>query len=603
MGIDVAATGAIVDEARGRGRFLVGMLALAALLLLGAKLALLWRVNLNWDEFYFLTHVHSLVRGELAAGLQTAYTHLFRWLPGSGGDEIAQLHVARVLMWLLLGLGAALLLKLAQRWFSLPAAAFAAVAFVAMLPTLLHGAAFRADSMLLPLELAALLALTDPRRAPRRRALAAGAWLGLATAITLKAVLLAPVFVALLLLRRDATPTQDATAASDDGRASGAATRGSASGAARAPLGAALAEGLWLALAAALVAGSLLGLHLATLDPATSAAAPSAAGSAWQRTIAAAEFAPRADTWWRLVSLDPVWWLLATLGAAWCVATRRWAALACALALTPLLFYRNAFAYYYVPMCAPAGVLLAAAWDALAAGLRRIAPARTASLALGALVVAVTARGLLQADYLQGTRQDTQRAVVAAVHRIFPRPVAYLDHSGMIASFRKVNFFMSSWGVAEYQAAGRPFVAAALARFAPPLLLANRGAIVPDGPEFQMLLPEDQRLIARSYLPYWGPVYVAGAAATLQGAEPATLSLPFAGRYRLDSSKDVEVGGRRLAPGETLEVGATQLTVGLRQVEPAAPALEVRLVWAEARPAPPGALPEGHIYDGLLPAG
>ena len=43
--------------------------------------------------------------------------------------------------------------------------------------------------------------------------------------------------------------------------------------------------------------------------------------------------------------------------------------------------------------------------------------------------------------------QFDQRAVVAAVHRIFPEPVPYLDHGGVMASFPKVNFFMSSWGV------------------------------------------------------------------------------------------------------------------------------------------------------------
>lgn len=558
--------------------------------MLAAKLVLLREINLNWDEFYFLTHVHSLVRGELAFGLQTAYAQLFRWLPGIGGDEIAQLTVARGVMWALLAIGAVQLYRLARRWFEPSAATLAVVSFLALWPTLRHGAAFRADSMLLPLELAALLALTHPTHDPRRRALRAGAWLGLATALTLKAALLAPLVAALLALR--------ATAPGYDPR-----TRGLA-GAPGTALRRFLVPGLWLVLAATVVAAVALGLHFALLDATASKASPAAAaaGSAWQRTVSGAEFAPRAETWRALAAADVTWWLGAALGMAWCAATRRWSALACALALLPVLFYRNAFAYYYVPMCAPASVLLAAAWEALATGLRRIAPARSAELALGALAFATVARGLVQANELHLPRQQVQRAIVAAVHEVFPQPVPYFDHSGMIASFRKANFFMSGWGVAEYRAAGRPFVAPAFVRERPPLLVANRGAIVPGGSAArEELLPADRELLERSYLRYWGPIYVAGAAAMLTAQHEARLELPFPGRYRLESVAAIELDGQRLAPGEVVEVDAARLQRVARQLAPGAASLEVRLVWADAQPAPRRPLPEGWIYDSLTP--
>ena len=561
--------------------------------MLAAKLVLLREINLNWDEFYFLTHVHSLARGELPFGLQTAYAQLFRWLPGIGGDEIAQLTLARGVMWPLLAVGAAQLYRLARRWFEPSAAALAVLSFLASWTTLRHGAAFRADSMLLPLQLAALLALTHPTHAPRRRALQAGAWLGLATALTLKAALLAPVVLALLALRASGAEPGVARAA-------------------RGPVGSPIrhlvAQCAWLALAASLVAGLALALHFAALDATAGGATPAAtgpataAGSAWQRTVANAEFAPTAEAWRRLAAVDLAWWLASLGGAAWCVVTRRWSALACALALTPLLYYRNAFAYYYVPMCAPASVLLAAAWEALAAGLRRLAPTRTVELTLGGLAVAVAASALLRANAQHEPRQQAQRAVVAAVHEIFPDPVPYLDHSGMIASFRKANFFMSSWGIAEYRAAGRPFVAGAFARHAPPLLLANRGAIVPHSTAAaDELLAQDRESIERSYVPYWGPVYVAGTTGVLSAGETRTLSLPFAGRYRLEAPAAIELSGRRVEPGEVVHVDAGQLRLPARQLAPEAAGLGVRLVWAAARPAPDSPPPRGRIYDALTP--
>lgn len=565
------------------------MLVAGVLALLAAKLVLLRDININWDEFYFLAHVHSLARGELAFGLQTAYAQLFRWLPRLDGDEIGQLLVARELMWALLAVAAAQLYRLARRWFAPSAAAFAVLSFLALWTTLRHGAAFRADSMLLPLELAALLALTHPTHAPRRRALLAGAWLGLATVLTLKAALSAPLVVALLWLRAGRMDDPPATTRPPVARAS---------------LRGVLAQGLWLALAATLVAGLVLALHFALLDSAAGGAAPAAAGSAWRRTIAEAEFAPTAEAWRRLVAVDLAWWLLAMAGAAWCAVTRRWSALACALALTPLLYYRNAFAYYYVPMCAPASVLLAAAWEAVGAALRRRVPTRTASLALGGLALAWTTHGLLRANAQHEPRQAAQREVVAAVHEIFPAPVPYFDHSGMIASFRKANFFMSSWGVAEYRAAGRPFVAPAFARLAPPLLLANRGAIVPHSTAAAAaLLPADRRLLEQAYLPYWGPVHVAGSAGALPAEGAVTLGLPFAGRYRLEAAAAIELDGRRVEPGAVIEADAAHLQRVARQLAPTVASLAVRLVWAGARPAPARPPPPGRIYDPLMPAG
>jgi 4-amino-4-deoxy-L-arabinose transferase-like glycosyltransferase len=173
------------------------VLVLACLFFWVTKFWLIPRLNINWDEFFFLSNVHAATRGELTQSLQTFYTRLFAWLPGMSGDEIDQIRVARVLMVALLGFSALLVQRLAARWFPPAAAWTAALAFLAMWPTLKHGGSFRADSLLLPLQLAALVVLTHPRHSDRNRGLGAGVLLGLATAISIKAVLLAPVVAVL----------------------------------------------------------------------------------------------------------------------------------------------------------------------------------------------------------------------------------------------------------------------------------------------------------------------------------------------------------------------------------------------------------------------
>jgi hypothetical protein len=62
------------------------------------KVLLVWRLNVNWDEFYFLNHVYALSQGELTFLLQGAYTHAFTWLTLVPGQEVDQVVAGRLVM-------------------------------------------------------------------------------------------------------------------------------------------------------------------------------------------------------------------------------------------------------------------------------------------------------------------------------------------------------------------------------------------------------------------------------------------------------------------------------------------------------------------------
>ena len=55
------------------------------------------------------------------------------------------------------------------------------------------------------------------------------------------------------------------------------------------------------------------------------------------------------------------------------------------------------------------------------------------------------------------------------VQRIFPEPVGYIDRSGMLPSYPKVGFLMSTWGVEGVVARGKPTLAPLIRRRQPPL--------------------------------------------------------------------------------------------------------------------------------------
>jgi hypothetical protein len=554
--------------AASRTREWAGPLALGAcLLVLSCKFLLIGRLNVNWDEFLFLTHVHSLVRGELTSVFQTAYTHLFTWLLPLG-DEMAQIIAAR---WLMMGLLAAtvvLVARLASRWTSSAASWVGALCYVTMSPVLFHGGSFRYDSMIAPLGLAVLVLLTG-RAQTRRTLILAGVCFGVSVAISVKAIMLAPTLLVLEL--------------------------------ARAPGGAGKWRSVLERLASVgavgiLTAAVILAAHAWSLPPAAHADIQGFTTSVARKTLFDVPLMPRWDYFRIYLRVDKAGWILLGVGLIFAFRQRKWAALGCALSLAPLLFYRNSFPYYYVVMLAPACVLAAVAADGLR-GLVRQGGLRSATWVPAAVCLLLVAQGAIRLGWLSRDAQTQQRQTIAAVHQIFPTPVPYIDHSGMIASFRKVNFFMSSWGVESYRAAGKSFMAEALARYRPPLLIVNRGELDPDGYQFRWLLPQDQLLIQQDYVPYWGAIRVAGTQVQVSPSAPVEAHVPFPGRYRLESDAPVRVDGVARSSGDILELESESFQVSTDAT--ASRRAMVRVVWADARPAPKSEPPLDPMYTGL----
>ncbi len=545
----------------------------ASIAILAVKFPLAYRINVNWDEFYFLTHVYALDRGELALLLQGAFTHAFRWITETGGNEVDQIVRLRLVMCVLLAASAVILYALTRLWTSRAAALVAVLAFLATWPVLKHGASFRADAMLLPLTLAAMYFALRASPKPWLDAALAGAFIGLALMVTVKSVLLLPALAAAALLpdavRRETPP----------GGAGAAIPR------------------LFLALViAASVAAALLALHASTVAEAAEPAKALAA-RAFSATVIDMPFAPRRDYLVRLVAEDPWFWAGALAGLLVAARLRAWSAAALALALAPLLFYRNAFPYYYPVMMAPAAVLVGLVAERLlqARSPRTRAPAL---LVLSAGVAAILAGAYDSLMTLRFSDQEAQRNIIAAVHRIFPEPVPYIDHSGMIASFPKVNFFMSTWGVEAYRRAGRDFMPDALAGRCPPLLLVDHPVLSPGTLLYRQLSETDRRLMEAGYVDYWGPIRVAGTALELTGEGPHPLRVPCSGEYRVETDGVVLLEGRPLVDGEVvkLEAGRDNAVDG----DAAGPsAAWLRLVWAGANEPPAELPPKPGLYAPL----
>jgi hypothetical protein len=545
--------------------------AVASLAILGAKFVLAARINVNWDEFYFLSHVYALARGELALFLQGAYAHAFTWIAATGGNEVDQVVRLRIVMCALLAASAGLVYGIARLWTSRPAALVAVLAFLSTWPVIKHGASFRADALLLPLTLAAFwVILRDARGTVRTKAIA-GIYIGIAFVVTIKVVLLLPA-LALMVTLPDAMRGQPGT-----GR-----------------LAAGLRKLVPIFAVAGLVAAILLAWHKAELTMPTGPVGSYAAG-VLETAILDMPFAPRRDYLIVLASEDALYWLAMLAGLLVAVRRRSYAAAASALALAPVLFYRNAFPYYYPVMLAPPALLVAFAAD----GLLSVSSVRWRRLAVVGVALACLSWAAGARDDVLTLRfdgQSGQRAIVAAVHRVFPEPVPYVDHSGMIASFPKVNFFMSTWGVENYLRRGDVFMRAAIEDRCPPLVLVDHPVLIPGTLLYRRLHEADRQLLETRYVDYWGPIRVAGRSFRIAPGAQAIVRVPCTGAYRLAAPAGIVIDGTAHSAGDVVRLlGERDYHVESADLAAGSGAL----IWAAARPPPANPPPAPGLYDAL----
>ena len=99
--------------------------------------------------------------------------------------------------------------------------------------------------------------------------------------------------------------------------------------------------------------------------------------------------------------------------------------------------------------------------------------------------------------------------------------------------------------------AGRPILAEAIEREAPPLLLVNSPAIADAladrEPGEIALLPADRAALRENYIAHWGDIWVAGK--RLEGGS-GSFAVVIAGQYML------ECGGSRIIDGLPAECGS-----------------------------------------------
>ena len=573
-----------------RSETMAARLAYAVLMAAGALYvwhALHW--NINWDEFNFLAGIYATQEGREQSGLNDFHSIIYFWLPFVPGNEIDQIIVARVAQLGFFAAAMAVIFMLARKFFIKPIALIVVVLCVTYTDLIRHAFSFRFDTLCLFFSLTAVYLFYAGKSL--MTAAVSGVALAISTLVSVKTVFyIVPLgILGLYLIGKRAGPRHQ------------------------------IARLVTLAACAAIFFILVFFLRgIAGPSGATSAAETGASALETLHRYGVKMFLtegllPKADYLARGMAQNAGHWLLiftglltasviAILGVA-----RRHQVIMMLVFLLPLasiLLYRNSFAYFYVyvlpPAMIPAGFALDSAYR-----LATRHSSRIASLLLMAAIAGpvITAGQFLLLEPRQGT--DKQRRIVSTVHQIFPEGTPYIGAHGMVASFPRHGFFMSTWGMESYHSRGKPIFQEILREHQPKFLLRTHPALtavsgVPPDPEnlHLKLLQQDQRVLRENFVHHWGPISVPGKRIRLDRPhEPTRFELLVSGPYTLVAEHPVIINNNTISPGNVMELEA-----GIHIVYSARAAGNAELItlkWGDKLTIPSREAPPQPLYEGL----
>ncbi|QSX40437.1 glycosyltransferase family 39 protein [Shewanella cyperi] len=552
--------------------WLTGLLCLA----LAGRLYVGCRYEINWDEFYYLSLIYDHLRGDLSYGLQTFHVHLFSWVTWLPENEAEQIIALRLLMLLLQLLTCLLIFRICRRFSSLNGALFSVLAYAALSYNMRMGNSFRVDPLLSCCLMATLDVVLQKKTTKALWALA-GLAMALAMMLSIKSALYLPT-IGLILLITLLRPKHDR-----------------------------LGQHHWPPLITAAVMGfALMYLyHYASLGSITGLSDVSLLSHSLDKTLEQNTLFPRKRYLSYSFIVDMGFWLTLLYGLK--IALNKaidksqkqeaWLLLALLLPLTSLLFYRNAFPYYYAFILAPVSPLCGIAWD----GLEQHSGKAETNAIKGLVLLSFSGSILFNGFWMPYARNlDNQQQLLALVHRLFPEPSTYIDRCGMVSSFQQVGFFMSTWGMENYHLRQSPLLTKAISSYKPAFFIANLDSLDISrarsaGPAAYQLLAEDKQSLSDNYIHHWGELYVAGKEFVLTPpAGEQNFTIIINGGYTLEGHGKVLIDGEEFMPGDLVQLNAGQHSISAMTI-----AGKFSLRWGEQLYRPEKDPEERSIFNGF----
>lgn len=545
-----------------------------------ARVFVVFFYQVNWDEFYFLSLVYEYERGELSRALQTFHVHLFLWITELPLSEVKQIVIGRLVM---LGCNIAtvfLVYRIGSKFFGKEAALFGLAAYSTLSFVQYTAASFRADPVVCLVLVFAAYGMCFFRPGFLNAVYVAVA-IALAVVLSVKAIFLIPTMALLgfaALMTSECDRKLYCTWV------------------------------LLIGFLAVVFFGVFLAVHMAGISDGALETAKKF--QSFSYSINRKSFFPRADRIKAVFITDFYYLLLMVFGIivfGVALIFKKYDRIllamlmfACLLPLSTLIFYRNAYPYFFAFILPFASIVIGGAWY-FAVDMPRLRGAAVVFLTVvvGLLAVAsfaplvvlfsyllpaliglifvcvvqiklckdISLSGLFCAVLLFGSSANIyaygvnrinsgvasyQSDLISVVKQIFPEPVPYIDGVGMIASYPRVGFFMSTWGLKVYRNAQRPIFRQLVERFQPRFVIANTSTnVLNDALNYKEgLLQEDAEVLSEGYVNYWGHLYIAGKNIYLKPGVTSSSVIYVAGYYNVVTAHPVTINGQSLLVGE-----------------------------------------------------
>jgi hypothetical protein len=511
------------------------------------KFHLLFLLNIDVDEFTFLSLVHRYTADSLGNPFYTFHVHLFSWLPMVSMNEIDQIMAARLVMFSFF-VGSSMFTYLIAKYFlNTIGALFSVLCYVSISNIIIHGTSFRFDPICSLLFLMAVyLFLKKPGR--NIGISLSGFCMALSMMISLKSlfymVTFFVLFLSLLYISEDRRET---------------------------------VINIILFCVSFLVCSLLLFMYhsYVLLDMQNKSILLSAGENVKHHVGLKLFFNGYIHNWqYILIFIIENIVVVSLMISGLILIIYKYAIdkniknnniliLSFLVNYAPLIYYRYNHPYFYVFILSPAVILCGIIVNNLEK-INDVKMLKKIPMLISFLSLIVFFNFIYHYKNNAFDQNISNKEIVDSVHKMFSMPVPYIDRCSMISSFPSVGLQMTTHDMERYSIANNPIMRDIIVQQKPVFIVANTiyldlrlpyNAKAKDIFFNYPLLEKDFQVLKHNYIHHWGKVYVSGKHFVFNSeSKYQEFEILIPGIYTIESGENVLINDVNYKNGDIISL-------------------------------------------------
>ena len=521
-------------------------------ILLVTNFLLVQKININWDEFNYLSSIYNYQSGRPIPTIQSFHVHFFGWLKNIDGNEIDQIIAARYIFLLIYFCSLGIIYKLSRMYFKRTEALFTVFLVLCCTDLIRHAFSFRPDLLCLFLFLTTIMLLMNERV---YTTLLSGLIISICFLISIKTVFYFITIISFLVINSYMLCKRKN-----------------------------VLRHIFSFVFSTLCCLFVLYAFHSEMITHTSNNFAEAIISGYNRIAEAGckvlwtgSIFPRKTYLYRSFIENFASWYVIIVGIYLAAKNIYFSIfekssafiLILTMPLFTLVFYRNAFPYYFV-FIFPLALFTS---NIYLKNLLLKTKDRKNNIAAILIIFPIIFGAFNAGKTIYGKLEDqttAQRELLDLIHSIFPKPVPYIDRNRMVSSFPNVGFWMSTWGLENYRNVGIPVMESIVNEHQPLFIIANSSVLrINDenwfGQEKSIyrLFDEDYRFLQDNYIHHWSLLYLPGKYfENLGKVSQQDFDIFIEGDYTVEGDGALKIDGKKFFPGDILN-----LTKGQHHIE------------------------------------